>query len=145
MSNSTNSNTRRDRSAWEQLMAQYEAGDLSQRIFCEQHGLAYSTFGYWRKQLRQSAHNNQPASLIELLWLPKTSYVLTSLTFLPWLSYGPGMRTIALPVLSSLLGLLRSRALLHLEILALRQQLAMINQAPRKRLRFHWGQRLFWV
>ena len=71
MSNSTNSNTRRDRSAWEQLMAQYEAGDLSQRIFCEQQGLAYSTFGYWRKQLRQSAHNeNQPASLIELSMLP---------------------------------------------------------------------------
>ena len=55
------------------------------------------------------------------------------------------MRTIALPVLSTLLGLLRSRALLHLEILALRQQLAMANQTPGKRLRFHWGQRLFWV
>ena len=55
------------------------------------------------------------------------------------------MRTIALPVLSTLLGLLRSRAFLHLEILALRQQLAMVNQTPRKRLRFHWGQRLFWV
>jgi len=64
MSNTASSNTRRDRSAWEQLMAQYEAGDLSQRIFCEQHGLAYSTFGYWRKQLRQ------PASLIELPMLP---------------------------------------------------------------------------
>ena len=64
MSNTANSNTRRSRSAWEQLMAQYEAGDLSQRIFCEQHGLAYSTFGYWRKQLRQ------PASLIELPMLP---------------------------------------------------------------------------
>ena len=55
------------------------------------------------------------------------------------------MRTIALPVLSTLLGLFQSRALLHLEILALRQQLAMVNQTPRKRLRFHWGQRLFWV
>ncbi|MEN8130264.1 MAG: helix-turn-helix domain-containing protein [Pseudomonadota bacterium] len=55
------------------------------------------------------------------------------------------MRTIALPVLSTLLGLLQSRTLLHLEILALRQQLAMVNQTPRKRLRFHWGQRLFWV
>ena len=67
MSNTANSNTRRSRSAWEQLMAQYEAGDLSQRIFCEQHGLAYSTFGYWRKQLRRPVHNeNQPASLIEL-------------------------------------------------------------------------------
>jgi len=55
------------------------------------------------------------------------------------------MRTIALPILSTLFGLLRSRALLHLEILALRQQLAMVNQTPRKRLRFHRGQQLFWV
>ena len=50
MSNTASSNARRDRSAWEQLMAQYEAADLSQRVFCEQHGLAYSTLGYWRKQ-----------------------------------------------------------------------------------------------
>ena len=71
MSNIASSNTRRNRSAWEQLMAQYEAGDLSQRMFCARHGLAYSTFGYWRKQLRRSAHNeNQPASLIELPILP---------------------------------------------------------------------------
>ena len=55
------------------------------------------------------------------------------------------MRTIALPVLSTLLGLLRNHAFLHLEILALRQPLAMENQTPRKQLRFHWGQRLFWV
>ena len=55
------------------------------------------------------------------------------------------MRTITLPVLSTLLGLFRTRALLHLEVLALRQQLAMVNQSPRKRLRFHWCQRLFWV
>ena len=54
----------------------------------------------------------------------KKSYLLTPLTFLPWLSYGPGMR----PPLT-LLGLFRSRALLHLEILALRQQLAMVKQA----------------
>ena len=52
-------------------MAQYEAGELSQRLFCEQHGIAYSTFGYWRKQLRQSADNeNQLASLIELSMMP---------------------------------------------------------------------------
>ena len=37
------------------------------------------------------------------------------------------MRTIALPVLSTLLDLLGSRARLHLEILSLRQQLAMLN------------------
>ncbi len=67
MSKTAITHTRRDRSAWEQLMVQYEVGDLSQRDFCEQHGLAYSTFGYWRKQLRQLTHNDdQPASLIEL-------------------------------------------------------------------------------
>jgi transposase-like protein len=71
MSNTANSNTRRSRSAWEQLMAQYEAGDLSQRIFCEQHGLAYSTFCYWRKQLRQSASiENHSEHLLELPMLP---------------------------------------------------------------------------
>jgi len=55
------------------------------------------------------------------------------------------MRTIALPILSMMLGLLRSRTLLHLETLALRQQLAMVNQTLRQRLRFHLGQRLFRV
>jgi putative transposase len=55
------------------------------------------------------------------------------------------MKTIVVPALSTLLGLLRSRALLHLEILALRQQLAMVTQTSRKRLRFHRCQRLFWV
>ena len=55
------------------------------------------------------------------------------------------MRTIVLPLLSTLLGLFRNRALLHLEILVLRQQLAMVNSAPRKRIRFHWGHRLFWI
>ncbi len=67
MSNTASHNTRLDRSAWEQLMAQYEVGDLTQRRFCDQHGIAYSTFGYWRKQLRQSAqHEVTPGSLIEL-------------------------------------------------------------------------------
>ena len=67
------------------------------------------------------------------------------LTFLQKLSYGPGMRTIVLPLLTTLLGLLQSRSLLYLEILALRQQLAMVNQTPRKRLHFNWSQRLFWI
>jgi hypothetical protein len=55
------------------------------------------------------------------------------------------MRTIVFPVLSTLLGLLRSRTLLHLEILALRQQLAMLNQTSRKQPRFRNRERLFWV
>jgi len=52
-------------------MAQYEAGDLSQRLFCERHGVAYSTFGYWRKQLRRPAPaESTSASLIELPMQP---------------------------------------------------------------------------
>ncbi len=43
---------RKSRAQWVELMAAYEAGDLPQREFCERHAVAYSTFGYWRKQLR---------------------------------------------------------------------------------------------
>ena len=43
---------RKCREEWVGLMATYEAGDLLQREFCERHGVAYSTFRYWRKRLR---------------------------------------------------------------------------------------------
>ncbi|MDZ7768168.1 MAG: hypothetical protein U5K38_03350 [Woeseiaceae bacterium] len=46
---------RRSREEWLSLMSAYEAGDLSQREFCREQGVAYSTFGYWRKQLRAPA------------------------------------------------------------------------------------------
>jgi putative transposase len=55
------------------------------------------------------------------------------------------MKTVLLPVLATAAGLLRGRALLHLEILALRQQLAMVTARDRKRLRFRRRERLFWV
>ena len=62
---------RYSRSDWGQLLAQYEAGGLKQRAFCEQHGLAYSTFCYWRKRLRQSASTeNYSEPLFELPMLP---------------------------------------------------------------------------
>ena len=71
MSNTTRSNTRRDRSAWEQLMTQYETSNISQRLFCEQNRIAYSTFGYWRKQLRQSVPiEKASAALVELPMFP---------------------------------------------------------------------------
>ena len=41
--------------------------------------------------------------------------------------------------------LLRSRALLHLEILSLRQQLAMVTARDHKRLRSRRHERLFWI
>ncbi len=55
------------------------------------------------------------------------------------------MKTLLLPLLTTAAGLLRNRALLHLEILALRQQPAMIAERDCKRLRFRRRERLFWV
>ncbi len=55
------------------------------------------------------------------------------------------MKTILLPLLATLAVLVRSRAVLHLEILALRQQLAILNDRQCKRVRLRWSQRLFWV
>ena len=56
---------RRSRTEWAQLLADYEAGALTQRAFCGQHGLPYSGFCYWRRQLREPAEV-QPPTLIEL-------------------------------------------------------------------------------
>ncbi len=53
------------------------------------------------------------------------------------------MKTILL-LLATLVGLLRSRAVLHLEILALRQQLAMVTQKNRS-VRFRRREGIFWI
>jgi hypothetical protein len=47
------------------------------------------------------------------------------------------MNTLLNPLLETILGSLKSRAELQLEVLALRQQLAMVAERDRKRLRFH--------
>ncbi len=71
MSKTTSPAPRRSRADWERLMEQYEAGGLKQRVFCEQHGIGYSTFYYWRKQLRHSTPiKNHSEPLLELPMLP---------------------------------------------------------------------------
>ncbi len=55
MSQTPPNKKRLSRTDWERLMAEYEASSLTQRAFCEQHELTYSSFGYWRKRLRPSA------------------------------------------------------------------------------------------
>lgn len=57
---------KRSRIEWAHLMAGYEASGLPQRAFCDQQGVAYSSFCYWRKQLREAA------PLIELSALPSS-------------------------------------------------------------------------
>ena len=55
------------------------------------------------------------------------------------------METVLLSVLATLAGLFRSRALLQLEILALRRQLAMVTVRDRRRLRLRQRGRSFWT
>ena len=55
------------------------------------------------------------------------------------------MKTILITLGATLADLLRSRASLQLEILALRQQLAMVADRDRKRFSFHKSERIFWV
>ena len=46
------------------------------------------------------------------------------------------MKTILLPLLTTLCGMFRSRTALHMEMLVLRQQLAMVTRRNPKQLRF---------
>jgi len=55
------------------------------------------------------------------------------------------MKTTLLPLLVTLFGLLRNRAHLHLEVLALRQQLAMVTHRDQRRFHFRQRERFFWV
>ena len=54
MSQAVQTESRRSQDDWRQLMTEYEAGELTQRQFCEYHQLAYSTFCYWRSACRQA-------------------------------------------------------------------------------------------
>jgi hypothetical protein len=55
------------------------------------------------------------------------------------------MMPIVVSVLLSLRSLVRSRAALHLEILALRHQLQVLERSRRPRLRLTAADRLLWV
>lgn len=57
--------TRKSRGEWVELMAAYEAADLPQREFCKTHGIPYSSFCYWRKQLSMEGRSSS-AALVEL-------------------------------------------------------------------------------
>ena len=55
------------------------------------------------------------------------------------------MASVVVSLLYSLRFLVRSRASLHLEILALRHQLAVVNRSRRPRVRFTTVDRLLWA
>ena len=61
------------------------------------------------------------------------------------LRYPAVVASIVVSLLHSLRFLLRSRALLHLEIIALRHQLAVVNRSRRPRPRFTAADRRLWA
>jgi hypothetical protein len=51
---------RRSNQEWQALFEQYESSNMTQRVFCEQHGLSLSTFFAKRRQLQTAI---QPTSV----------------------------------------------------------------------------------
>lgn len=52
-STSSKTKTRRTAEQWRALMKAYEDSGLSQQIFCQQQGVALSTFYSWRNKLSE--------------------------------------------------------------------------------------------
>ena len=46
---------RRSNQEWQALFQQYESSNMTQRVFCEQHGLSLSTFFAKRRQLHSTS------------------------------------------------------------------------------------------
>lgn len=52
---SSKAKTRRTAEQWRVLMKDYEDSGLSQQIFCQQQGIALSTFYSWRNKLSEQS------------------------------------------------------------------------------------------
>lgn len=46
---------RRSEAQWRALVASFERGDETRRVFCARHRVARSTFDWWRKRVRGQA------------------------------------------------------------------------------------------
>ena len=44
---------------WQEHIATWQTSDLTQKAYCEAHGLRYSTFGYWVRKLRRPSPDRQ--------------------------------------------------------------------------------------
>ena len=47
---------------WQDHVTTWQASDLTQKAYCETHGLRYSTFGYWVRKLRAPSVDRESAS-----------------------------------------------------------------------------------
>lgn len=64
---------------WSEKNLQWESSHLSQQKFCEQHGLVYAQFTYWRGRLKQNKSVNGEQKLLKVLMpsVPPGSAIVT--------------------------------------------------------------------
>lgn len=53
---------RRGEAFWREVFTQWEASGIGVRAFCQQRGIAVSTFGLWRSKLSRRARGGEAAS-----------------------------------------------------------------------------------
>lgn len=75
---------------WQQHIDHWQQSGLSQEVYCQQHKLILSTFGYWRKRLRKqqaAASKLIPVSIarpaLVNVFLPSDIRIEASLDILP--------------------------------------------------------------
>jgi hypothetical protein len=51
MSATTHAGKRRDREEWQRLITEQQSRQLSQRAYCQEHGLGPCTCQYWKRKL----------------------------------------------------------------------------------------------
>jgi putative transposase len=54
---------RRSEAQWRALFSAFEASGETRRRFCARHGVALSTFEWWRRRLREQARSTSAAPL----------------------------------------------------------------------------------
>ncbi|WP_293650387.1 IS66 family insertion sequence element accessory protein TnpA [Thiolapillus sp.] len=47
---------------WQDHVTTWQASDLTQKAYCEAHGLRYATFGYWVRKLRTPSGDHQESA-----------------------------------------------------------------------------------
>jgi len=50
---------RRSAAQWQHLVEEYQQSGLTQKAFSEQHGIAPSAFGYWKRKLSVPSSTDQ--------------------------------------------------------------------------------------
>ncbi len=60
---------------WQQHFTVWQQSGLSQRDYCQQHQLTFSSFGYWRKRLKEKGRS--PSKLVPVSIKPSSTIVIS--------------------------------------------------------------------